>query len=346
MLTGSDRLDPGTAQGADWVGAHIFYDTGQDALLTDGVRPLVARLTADGLVQRWFFLRYWEGGPHVRLRFLPARTADRAGIERLAGEHLRAYLEAEPSPDVVDRTRFAQVSEGLAGLEGRSGQEQQEEVRPNNFLELRPYERENSDFGYDAAIAAVERHFHESSELALSVVGTGATVEQRAMLAFDLVVGVFALLDEVRDRWSRNGGPPLPFGSGPEAEDVEPRYRAQQAQLQERARRVWRLAAAPEEALTGAGADPRAYWTASLRRLRDALHVLEDAGTFTNEWTDSPLVGPLELAETAHPATSLVLLRSGHLVNNRLGLTLWQESQVRFLVGRVLAELPEALTAS
>lgn len=29
-------------------------------------------------------------------------------------------------------------------------------------------------------------------------------------------------------------------------------------------------------------------------------------------------------------------------MNNRLGLTLWQENQLRFLVGRVLSELPEA----
>ncbi|MEV5595453.1 thiopeptide-type bacteriocin biosynthesis protein [Streptomyces sp. NPDC052496] len=346
MQTGSDRLDPGTAEGSDWVGAHIFYDTGQDALLTDCVRPLVARLTADGLVQRWFFLRYWEGGPHVRLRLLPARSADRAGIEEVTGRHVRAYLEAVPAADVVDRARFAEVSEGLASLEGRSGQEEQEEVRPNNTLDFRPYERENADFGYGAAMTAVEQHFRESSELALSAVGTGATVEQRAMLAFDLVVGVFALCDEVRGRWSRHGGPPLPFGSGPEAADVEPRYRAQRAQLEERARRVWHLATAPEDTLTAAGAGHRAYWTASLRRLRHTLHALEDAGSFTNEWPASPLAGPLELADIAHPATSLVLLRCGHLINNRIGLTLWQESQVRFLVGRVLAGLPEALTVS
>ncbi|MEU2791146.1 lantibiotic dehydratase C-terminal domain-containing protein [Streptomyces sp. NPDC007100] len=339
MLTGSDRLDPGTVEGSDWVSAHVFYDTDQDALLTGCVRPLVAKLTADGLVQRHFFLRYWEGGPHVRLRLLPARTADRAEVERLVAEQIRSFLTRTPSPDVVDRSRFAEVSEGLASLEGRPDDQRQEEVRPNNTLDFPPYEREHSDFGYGPAIAAVERHFQESSELALSVVDTGATVEQRAMLAFDLVVGVFALCDEVRERWALHGGPPLPFGSGPEAADVEPRYRAQRAQLQERARRTWRLATRPE------GPDHRAYWLASLRRLRHELHALEDAGAFANEWPASPLAAPLELAATAHPATSLVLLRSGHLINNRLGLTLWQESQVRFLVGRVLAELPEALTA-
>ncbi|MCX4553325.1 MULTISPECIES: lantibiotic dehydratase C-terminal domain-containing protein [unclassified Streptomyces] len=339
MLTVSDRLDPSTAEGSDWVCAHIFYDTDQDLLLTDCVRPLVGTLTDDGLVQRYFFLRYWEGGPHVRLRLLPARTADRAEVERRAVERIEAFLARSPAPDVVDRSHFAQVAEGLAGLEGRSGHDQV--VRANNTVELRPYEREHADYGYGAAIGAVEQHFFESSELAQSVVAAGTTVEQRALLAFDLVIGVFALCDEVRDRWARHGGPPLPFGSGPEAADVEPRYRAQRAKLRERALRTWHLATRP----TAVG-DQRAYWLASVRRLRDELHSLEEAGGFVSEWADSPLAGPLDLAATDHPATSLVLLRCAHLVNNRLGLTLWQENQLRFLVGRVLAELPEALAAS
>ncbi|MET9017814.1 lantibiotic dehydratase C-terminal domain-containing protein [Streptomyces olivaceoviridis] len=336
----SGPLDPEAARGADWVCAHIFYDTDQDLLLTDCVRPLVAELTADGLVQRYFFLRYWEGGPHVRLRLLPAASADRSAIELRTGKRIREFLASTPAADVVDRSRFTQVAAGLAGLEGRSGHDVL--VRPNNSVEFLPYEREYDDYGRGAAIAAVEQHFFESSRLALSVVAAGATVEQRALLAFDLVVGVFALCEEVRDQWARHGGPPLPFGSGPEAEDVAPRYLAQRDKLRARARLTWRMAEDP-----GAGRhDQRAYWLASVRRLRERLHALEETGVFTSAWAGSPLAEPLGLPDTRHPGTSLVLLRCAHLVSNRLGLTLWQENQLRFLVGRVLAELPEALAAS
>ncbi|MFF4287581.1 lantibiotic dehydratase C-terminal domain-containing protein [Streptomyces sp. NPDC001633] len=328
------RLDPTAAQAADWVCAHVFYDTDQDALLTRCVGPLVTELEQRALIQRYFFLRYWEGGPHVRLRLLPSRARDRAGVAEVAERRLGAFLAESPAPDVVDRSRFAQVAQGLAGLEGRAGHDGT--VRANNTAEFLPYEREHADYGRGPAIAAVERHFCESSRLALSVVSAGASVEQRALLAFDLVVGVFALCDEVRDRWARHGGPPLPFGSGPEAADVEPRYRAQREQLQARARHTWELAARPP------GNDQRGYWLASVRRLRDELHHLEETGQFVADWADSPLAEPLDLAATAHPATSLVLLRCAHLVNNRLGLTLWQENQLRFLVGRVLSELPEA----
>ncbi|MEU7057401.1 thiopeptide-type bacteriocin biosynthesis protein [Streptomyces sp. NPDC046197] len=338
MSHGHEPLDPAAADGADWVCAHIFYDTDQDALLTGCVRPLVRELTDARVVQRWFFLRYWEGGPHVRLRLLPRHEDDRTLVEKRLLEQVRAFLARTPSADVVDRSRFAEVARGLAGLEGRSGHDQA--VRPNNSVELLPYEREHGDYGYGPAVAAVERHFHESSELALSVVAAGTTVDQRALLAFDLVVGVFALCDEVREQWARHGGPPLPFGSGPEAPDVEERYRVQGPQLRRRALRAW------QGTREGGDRGQRAYWAASVRRLREALHTLEDSGGFASQWADSPLAAPLNLAGTAHPATSLVLLRCAHLVNNRLGLTLWQENQLRFLVGRVLSDLPEAATAS
>ncbi|MCL6299221.1 lantibiotic dehydratase C-terminal domain-containing protein [Streptomyces kronopolitis] len=328
------RLDPATARAGDWVCAHVFYDTDQDALLTRCVQPLVSELEKQGLIQRYFFLHYWEGGPHVRLRLLPARAGDRAEVTEAAERALSAFLALSPAPDVVDRSHFAQVAQGLAGLEGRAGHDAV--VRANNTAEFLPYAREHADYGHGAAIAAVERHFCESSRLALSVVTAGTTVEQRALLAFDLVVGVFALCDEIRERWARHGGPPLPFGSGPEAADVEPRYRLQREQLHARARRTWETAAEP--AATG----QRGYWLASIRRLRDALHRMEESGEFAADWAASPLAEPLDLTATAHPATSLVLLRCAHLVNNRLGLTLWQENQLRFLVGRVLAELPEA----
>ncbi|WP_329203038.1 lantibiotic dehydratase C-terminal domain-containing protein [Streptomyces sp. NBC_01435] len=337
MTDGPDTaavLDPAAARAEDWVCAHVFYDADQDALLTRCVRPLVADLERRGLAQSHFFLRYWEGGPHVRLRVLPRSLAHSDGV-RAAMEHgIGAFLAESPSPDVVDRSRFAGVARGLAGLEGREGHD--DVVRPNNSVEFTPYVREHADYGHGAAIAAVERHFCESSRLAMSVVTAGTSVDQRALLAFDLVVGVFALCDEIRDRWARAGGPPVPFGSGPEAADVEPRFLAQREKLCARALRTWELAADP------VGNDHRGYWLASVHRLREELRRLEESGGFTANWIASPLAGPLDLGGTDHPATELVLLRCAHLVNNRLGLTLWQENQLRFLVGRVLAELPQA----
>lgn len=157
------RLDPATARAADWVCAHVFYDTDQDALLTHCVEPVVAELEQRGLTQRYFFLRYWEGGPHVRLRLLPSRARDHADVAEVVERRLSAFLAESPAPDVVDRSLFAQVAQGLAGLEGRAGHD--DVVRANNTAEFLPYAREHADYGHGAALAAVERHFCESSRL-------------------------------------------------------------------------------------------------------------------------------------------------------------------------------------
>jgi hypothetical protein len=97
----------------------------------------------------------------VRLRLLPRRTADRSRIEAEVAARTADFLKRCPSPDVVDRSRFAQVASDLAGLEGRDGHDGT--VRPNNSAEFLPYVREHDDYGHGEAVAAVERHFQESN---------------------------------------------------------------------------------------------------------------------------------------------------------------------------------------
>ena len=40
----------------------------QDRFLLDVAAPLLRRLVHEGRASAWHFLRYWAGGPHLRLR--------------------------------------------------------------------------------------------------------------------------------------------------------------------------------------------------------------------------------------------------------------------------------------
>jgi thiopeptide-type bacteriocin biosynthesis protein len=53
---------------ARWSSYHLVYPGDLDALLLQVVRPVVNELWADGIIDRFFFIRYPEGGNHVRLR--------------------------------------------------------------------------------------------------------------------------------------------------------------------------------------------------------------------------------------------------------------------------------------
>ena len=71
-----------------WISAHIFHAGDLDALITRVAGPLVSDLNPEG----FFFLRYWEGGPHLRLRM---RVSDPGAAERELLARARAHLQHE-----------------------------------------------------------------------------------------------------------------------------------------------------------------------------------------------------------------------------------------------------------
>ena len=51
-----------------WLSLHFFHHGDLDRLLVECVGPLVLALKREGAIAESFFLRYWNGGPHIRLR--------------------------------------------------------------------------------------------------------------------------------------------------------------------------------------------------------------------------------------------------------------------------------------
>ncbi|MGI5450893.1 thiopeptide-type bacteriocin biosynthesis protein [Streptomyces sp. CA-243310] len=81
-----------------WQSHHLFlHSTAEDAdafLLRD-VAPLLDDLVAAGKADRWFFIRYGEDGPHLRIR---VHGADPAAAARLPEEWARAAKELPSVP--------------------------------------------------------------------------------------------------------------------------------------------------------------------------------------------------------------------------------------------------------
>lgn len=80
-----------------WCAYHFFYRD-RDLVLVRFVRPVVASLFAERLIDRFFFIRYPQGGPHVRLRFRlgpePAGVAPL--VEKLLEAAAAEFLERWP----------------------------------------------------------------------------------------------------------------------------------------------------------------------------------------------------------------------------------------------------------
>ena len=63
---------------ARWTSFHVFCPGDRDALLIQVIQPVVGEVWSEGLADRFFFIRYPEGGDHVRLRLRIAAQVDSA----------------------------------------------------------------------------------------------------------------------------------------------------------------------------------------------------------------------------------------------------------------------------
>jgi thiopeptide-type bacteriocin biosynthesis protein len=134
--TAARRLFP---PGSKWLYVKLYTGWGlADRLLTDTVRPLVDRALAERLADRWFFIRYADPQPHVRVRF---HGDDR----RLAAELLPAL--ATLLGPLVDDGRIAR-------------------------WQVDTYVREVERYGGDAAIDLAEEIFCIDSACVMSILSS------------------------------------------------------------------------------------------------------------------------------------------------------------------------------
>ena len=122
--------------GDEWLYARVY--TGQttaDNVLTADLAPLVRTLTASGLVDRWFFLRYADPEFHLRVR--------------LHGDPARVRADVRPA---VEAAGLRLVERGLVWR-----------------VELGTYEREVERYGGPDAIELAEQIFHADSEAVLAI---------------------------------------------------------------------------------------------------------------------------------------------------------------------------------
>ncbi|MEU6410847.1 lantibiotic dehydratase C-terminal domain-containing protein [Microbispora sp. NPDC046933] len=321
-----------------WLSAHIYYHDDLDALIEGVVRPLAAELAASGAIDGRFFVRHWQGGPHLRLRLRPAAGADPAEVSRRVAEHVGLFLAKHPSTAVVEQEGYLRVAGPLARRE--RGQGEIEPLQPNNSIRWVPYEREYGRYGGTAAaLETVERHFAESTGIALDVIASGRGRDHRTGQALAMMFlcaavgeatpgGLAAFFTAGRGDW----GSKLAFGD-PRLEETafEERFRRQRDHLHHL---VDGLAAMVRDGATADSGAPAARWARSVGALRDGLLRLERDGLFR---PGEPLLSGGR-DEEEHPGLRSVLLLCSHMNNNRLGISLTEEAYLMYLLWRVVTD--------
>jgi lantibiotic biosynthesis protein len=149
--------------GSEWLYVKLYCGaSATDALVRDRVGPLCAQLVADGVVDRWFFMRYGDPDLHVRVR--------------LHGDPVALREQALPL--------IGELAEGL------------HERLLISHASLDTYEREVERYGGEAGMALCEDWFHADSEAAVAALGAGEGAEGRwrtALVATDAALAAFGL---------------------------------------------------------------------------------------------------------------------------------------------------------
>ncbi|GAA1941096.1 lantibiotic dehydratase C-terminal domain-containing protein [Kitasatospora viridis] len=317
-----------------WVSAHLFYHGDQDAVIAGVVKPAVERLGLAGLAEGFFFLRYWEGGPHVRLRVRtrPEQAQEvRSVIEETAAEFYRAL----PSQTALTEQEYAESAPALAEVEGMD--EYDTVLHPDNSLAFIDYVPQTDVFGTGRALEAVEQQLMASSVLAVELITRGRTAGQRAMDAFAMMAANRTVFTGILPELAYQARF-MVEGSGPGAEllqsaEFERTFEANKAPLRSSLEAVF--ASTRGVALPEASVPSR--WLTTVRDVNDTLVKLELLGEL-DSYPDFEAPADV-LQHINHLVPQLIVERCMHLMCNRLGISLAQESHLRALLTRTAFDL-------
>jgi hypothetical protein len=127
----------------DWIAVHVHYHDPLDPAVAGLVAPVFRALWADGLADRFFFVRHGLGGPHLRLRLRPRAGAAEAVRDRVDGEVGR-FLAVSPSTRSIDPDLLAQRTREIAAEDPH---EDDEAVYGNNTWRWLPFRPEVERYG-------------------------------------------------------------------------------------------------------------------------------------------------------------------------------------------------------
>ncbi|MFR9795078.1 lantibiotic dehydratase C-terminal domain-containing protein [Streptomyces sp. MS06] len=279
----------------------------------------------------WFFVRYWQGGPHLRLRIAGLGDEEARGVTETLRRAADAVDAEVPAERRLTQADYASSVGSLARTGEGAGPLDQGVLLPPGVVRA-AYVPENGRYGGAGLMPLSEDLFHRSSVLALGACREPRTRRQvfgQALAATAAATSALPgqdrrpFLEAVRDGWAawlsahdRDGGPPPgPPGAASAPPAPSP-------------------VAGPPDALR-AQADQLRGAKAELLRLMD------DPGPPWEVWA-TPLRAAVDVwAATGGRERALGVLGSHlHMTLNRLGAGTAQEARLAALLLLVTGDAP------
>ena len=137
-----------------WIAAYLYYSDSFDDFLKKAVLPFVKILEEKNAFRQFFFIRYFERGKHIRLRFKTDTYTALNIIKPLLIEYFTDYFEKYPSVRVEP--------------EWTKNLPEEQKWLPDNSIHFIEYEPEIERYCGPVGMEISEEHFQICSEAVLS----------------------------------------------------------------------------------------------------------------------------------------------------------------------------------
>lgn len=162
-----------------WQSMHIFYYDNQDVILSECIDKI---LYENGVLD-FFFIRYWENGPHIRLRL---KDIGSIGFNKIM-ESIYNYIDINPSKMIVDEEEYKIRAKKLGEKENLKNID--EYIISNNQIKKYDYVPELKKYHGEFGIKIAEKEFIHSSKLVLKLLRSKPSQAQKYFYA-----SVFAII--------------------------------------------------------------------------------------------------------------------------------------------------------
>ncbi len=170
------RLWTGLYCRLSWTAEHV------DAFIADTLAPLLRQYVEADRVADWYYLRYWETGPHLRIRL----RGTTSGTDSELAARLRELVASAEFP-VLELNPSAYY----AGV----GAQGDTVWRAHGEVWQAPYEPEIERYGGPAALPVAEQLFCRSTEVAVAVLRAGRSASTKLTAAIELAMITARALD-------------------------------------------------------------------------------------------------------------------------------------------------------
>lgn len=167
------------------ISIHIFYHTSHDLLLSECILPLIEKLLDKNLVQQYFYIRYWEQGPHIRLRLFCTDIRFHKLSKRLVERHISNYISKFPAASILNKCELSKLTQHLHALEKPNSNAL--DLVENNSYKFIPFTPEYDRYGGYEGIQVAVKYFTLSSKASLQVIRNDASRVKRASFAVQMM---------------------------------------------------------------------------------------------------------------------------------------------------------------